>query len=213
MRLFFLTLFVVTIISSGLLAGSPPIVPNPKLTPGDVLPVSKEDICVVGYTKLVRDVPEKVKKQVYRMYGITHHAPHEYEVDHLISLELGGSNSPKNLWPESYLTAPWNARTKDALENRLHSMVCKGEIDLTKAQQEIAKDWIAAYKKYIGPEPKAAETPSARTTPAPSSAEVWVNTRSGIYFKAGDRYYGRTKEGKYMSESDARSKGFHAAKE
>jgi hypothetical protein len=71
---------------------SPPILPDPKLTPGDVLPVTKDDICVPGYTKKVRSVPEAVKRKAYAEYGITSHEPGEYEVDHLISLELGGSN-------------------------------------------------------------------------------------------------------------------------
>jgi len=70
-------------------------------------------------------------------------------VDHLISLELGGSNSIKNLWPEPY-TGDLNAHVKDKLENKLHSLVCNGDIDLKTAQQEIATDWVAAYIKYIG---------------------------------------------------------------
>ena len=63
--------------------------------------MTKSDICVPGYSKKVRNVPESVKKQAYAEYGITLHQPKEYEVDHLISLELGGSNSLKNLWPQS----------------------------------------------------------------------------------------------------------------
>ena len=41
---------------------------------------------------------------------------------------------------------------KDALEDRLPGMVCGGEISLETAQQELAGDWIAAYKKYFGTE-------------------------------------------------------------
>jgi hypothetical protein len=100
----------------------PPILPDPKLTPGAVLPVTKDDICVPGYTKKVRDVPQSVKDQVYAEYGITSHQPRQYEIDHLISLELGGSNSIKNLWPESLRTKPWNAHVKDQLKNRLHEL-------------------------------------------------------------------------------------------
>jgi hypothetical protein len=76
---------------------SPPIIPDPKLTPGDVLDVTKADICVSGYSKKVRNVPQAVKEQAYKEYGITHRAKDEYEVDHLISLELGGSNSQEPL--------------------------------------------------------------------------------------------------------------------
>ena len=73
-------------------------------------------------------------------------------MDHLISLELGGSNGTANLWPEPY-DIVWNARVKDKLENRLHKMVCAGQIDLPIAQKAIAKNWIAAYQRYEGPEP------------------------------------------------------------
>ena len=116
----------------------PPILPDPKLTPGDALDVTIADISVPGYTKKVRNVPEEVKRRVYAEYGILTHAPREYEVDHLIPLEIGGSNSIKNLWPQSYITQPWNAHVKDVLENRLHVLVCSGKLDLKTAQQEIA---------------------------------------------------------------------------
>lgn len=126
-----------------------PLLPDPKLTPGATLPVTRADICVPGYTQKVRNVPLAVKKQVYAEYGIPSHKPGDYEVDHLISLELGGSNSVKNLWPQSYRTQPWNARVKDALENEMHDEVCRGRLDLATAQHDIATDWIAAYKKYF----------------------------------------------------------------
>src|SRR5262252_6985734 len=129
---------------------SSPIVPDPAKTPGDTLAVTKADICVPGYSKKVRNVPESVKKQAYAEYGITSHAPREYEVDHLISLELGGSNSLRNLWPQSYETQPYNAHVKDRLENKLHKMVCEGAIDLRTAQRAIATDWIGTYRKYVG---------------------------------------------------------------
>ena len=77
-----------------------PIVPDPKLTPGGTFDVSVRDICVPGYTKKVRSVPAEMKGEVYEEYGVTSHNPGDYEVDHLIPLELGGSNSIKNLWPE-----------------------------------------------------------------------------------------------------------------
>ncbi len=123
--------------------------PNPSLTPGDVLAVTTSDICVPGYSSKVRNVPEFVKNQVYLEYGILSHAPGAYEVDHLVSLELGGSNSIKNLWPEPY-TGDWNAHVKDKLENKLHDLVCSGSLDLTTAQHDIAADWMTAYLKYVG---------------------------------------------------------------
>jgi hypothetical protein len=126
--------------------------PDPRLTPGDVLEVSQADICAHGYTKLVRDVPVAVKRQAYKEYGRAKVKDRCCEVDHLIPLELGGSNRLKNLWPEPY-DIEWNAKVKDRLENRLHAMVCAGEMDLPAAQRAIATDWVAAYKLYIAQSP------------------------------------------------------------
>ena len=40
--------------------------------------------------------------------------------------------------------------------------------------------------------------------------QVWVNTKTGAYHCEGTKYYGKTKAGEYMLESDAKAKGFHA---
>jgi hypothetical protein len=197
----------------------PPILPDPKLTPGATLPVTKDDICVPGYTQKVRDVPKSVKNQVFAEYGITSHQPRQYEIDHLVSLELGGSNSIKNLWPQSYRTKSWNARVKDRLENRLHELVCSGQLDLATAQRDIATDWIAAYKRYFHTDQPLsashAHGAGSASPPAPSvggTGQVWVNTASGKYFRPGSRYYGHTKQGRYMSEAEAIKAGYTAAK-
>lgn len=123
-----------------------PLLPDPKLTPGDTLPVTKDQLCVPGYAGKTRNVSEAMKRAVYAEYGITT-PPGQTEIDHLISLELGGSNDIKNLWPESYLTQPWNARVKDALEDVLHADVCAGTITLQDAQAQIRSNWIDAYKR------------------------------------------------------------------
>jgi hypothetical protein len=126
-----------------------PIVQNMTLTPGVVdQNATTELICLAGYSGSVRNVSKSTKRKVFLEYGIDPKSD-KFEIDHLISLELGGSNDIKNLWPQSYTTKPWNAHVKDKLENHLHRMVCDGIITLETAQKEIATDWIGAYKKYI----------------------------------------------------------------
>ena len=135
-----------------------PILPNSVMTPGDINPNSTLDkVCSVGYTKTVRHVSQSKKDHVYELYGITK-VSGQYEVDHLISLELGGSNSMRNLWPQSYFTETWNARVKDGLEHALNRMVCDGKISLEEAQRAIATDWIAAYCKYTNKLPASCDT-------------------------------------------------------
>jgi hypothetical protein len=79
------------------------ILPDPKLTPGDAFTVTVQDLCVPGYTKKVRNVPAEMKREFYEEYGITSRGTGDFEADHLIPFELGGSNSIKNLLPESRL--------------------------------------------------------------------------------------------------------------
>jgi hypothetical protein len=119
--------------------------PDPDCTPGAIFPDATLGlICTPGYTKGVRLVPEQVKNEVYAEYGIASRAPGEYEVDHLISLELGGSNDIANLWPEAASPQP-GFHQKDQLENTLHKEVCSGATTLQQAQLEIATDWLARY--------------------------------------------------------------------
>ena len=119
--------------------------PDPKLTPGATLPVAAMDVCRPGYSAKVRNVPATIKTAVYKEYGMAaDKVPCPCEVDHLISLELGGSNDPKNLWPEPY-SGSLGAREKDKLENYLHRRVCNGKISLQDAQGAIKKDWVKAY--------------------------------------------------------------------
>jgi hypothetical protein len=101
---------------------------------------------VKGYAKSVRNVPVSVKNQAYKEYGIYHHTTGQYEVDHLVSLELGGSNDISNLWPEAASPKP-GFHEKDQVENYLHDQVCSGKIALRTAQAEIATNWLTIYNR------------------------------------------------------------------
>jgi hypothetical protein len=105
-------------------------------------------ICRRGYTRTVRppeSVTEPEKLASMKAYG-EDRSPHAYEYDHLISLELGGApNDTGNLWPEPGASP----NPKDRLEDRLHAMVCDGSMTLRAAQREIARDWVAAYRKQF----------------------------------------------------------------
>jgi hypothetical protein len=111
---------------------------------GVALAVSRTRVCTSGYASGARMSRMREKSDVYARYGVTW-VPYAHEVDHLISLELGGSNAIRNLWPEPY-AGRWGARTKDVLENRLHDLVCEGRLALRSAQRQEAWDWVAAYR-------------------------------------------------------------------
>ena len=122
--------------------------PEPSLTPGVAAAVNRDQICRSTHPKN-RIVPASLQRRVFEEYGISGAPTRAYEVDYLITPALGGADDIRNLWPQSYSSAVWNARVKDALEDRLHDLVCDGRLDLATAQRDISSDWIAAYKKYF----------------------------------------------------------------
>jgi hypothetical protein len=132
--------------------------PDPTCTPGATDPHVTQatlttTICRAGgYTRTVRP-PESVtsveKNTALAAYAGT--APtSSYELDHLVSLELGGSpNSPRNLWPEP---SP-SPNPKDKLESALHDLVCSNRMPLADAQNDISGDWTATYRQVLGHDP------------------------------------------------------------
>lgn len=130
---------------TAMLNAADPILPDPGLTPGDIDPTTTvEKVCTPGYSDLVRNVSKEIRRKVFANYHRSMLDMGKYEVDHLISLSLGGSNDIKNLWPQSYDTE-WNARIKDKLETRLHRELCNGTITIKEAQDAVAYDWIGTY--------------------------------------------------------------------
>lgn len=138
-------------------------VPNRRLTPGALNPAVtqntiRQTICARGYSKSIRppeQYTERLKRRGVRQYGYADLRLRDYEEDHLVSLELGGSpTSPRNLWPQPHhVIGGWGSYAKDRLEDRLHTLVCRRRLPLEEAQRAIATDWIAAYRRYVGPTP------------------------------------------------------------
>ena len=121
---------------------------NPQVTQQTIL----STICVPGWTSTIRppvSYTNKLKSQ--QIQG----NPKDYEEDHFVSLEIGGSpTDPANLWPESYTTQVGGqtvgARQKDVVETYLHGLVCSNQMTLANAQAIILKDWYAAYLDIKG---------------------------------------------------------------
>ena len=127
--------------------------PDPACTPGALSPDVTQDtidttICVPGYSTRVRpptSYTSPLERQLLSAYGQPGASPAAYELDHLISLELGGApRAVANLWPETY-AGDLNARQKDAVENYLHRQVCDGALTLSDAQRLIATDWVSVF--------------------------------------------------------------------
>jgi hypothetical protein len=127
--------------------------PDPQCSPGAIFPnVTKDQVCTPGYSSSVRNVSQSTKNKVFEEYGLppTGHQPGEFEVDHIISLELGGSNDISNLWPEAAEPRP-GYHEKDRVENYLHDQICSGVIRLEQAQQKISSNWLDIYNQLQNP--------------------------------------------------------------
>jgi hypothetical protein len=124
-------------------------IPDPRLTPGATRPVNANDVCTVSYSDDARLLPASIQHRVLQEYGVAGAQTQGYELDYLISPQLGGTDDISNLWPEPDSATGWNADAKDALEGRLHQLVCQGKINLATAQRDLATDWISAYKQYF----------------------------------------------------------------
>ena len=125
------------------------LLPDPRCTPGSTDPaVTQTDIrstiCRYGYTKAVRPPFTRTERFKYKIAYPAYGTPElkRTELDHLVPLELGGSNDATNLWPE----APGSPNIKDDVERTLNHAVCDGKVTLAAAQQAIASNWTTAEK-------------------------------------------------------------------
>lgn len=120
--------------------------PVASLTPGAVADLNAAALC--AGERPSRALTPAVREQVLSAYGMRGVAGDTYELDALITPELGGTAARENVWPQRYGSS-WNAHVKDALENLLAARVCRGELPLEVAQRALADDWIASYKRYF----------------------------------------------------------------
>jgi hypothetical protein len=134
-------------------------------------------ICVSGWTDTVRppeDYTENLKRQQMIAYGDANPIS-DYEEDHFIPLELGGSpTSPLNLWPEPGASP----NPKDAVEDAARAAVCDGRMSLAAAQHAMATNWIA-FGQQLGA--GAASAPAASSPPSGESTATPSCTVTGSY--------------------------------
>lgn len=144
--------------------------PDPTCTPGAINPtITAEVLQNPNFTtKCVRShaTTDQQKAKTYQFYGIEHPdnnsgGTQTCELDHLISLELGGADTLDNIWPQC---GPSNValserffKRKDAVENFLAKQVKEGKISLIDAQRGIASDWTQFLAAAEGCESGACE--------------------------------------------------------
>lgn len=94
----------------------------------------------------------------------------------------------------------------------------KAAKEKSKAESKAAESSSAAATSTKAEETHASaaarshhEANTQSATP-PSPGMVWVNTSTHVYHKAGSKWAGHTKNGKWMSEADAQAAGYKAAR-
>ena len=160
--------------------------PIPGAHPGSIDPVVtqaniRSTICKGGWTEPHLRPPvsqtDPFKYDVaYPAYGTPQ--SEKTELDHLVPLELGGSNDATNLWPEY----PASPNPKDKVENALNAAVCDGRVSLAAAQQAIAFDWMTAEKRFgIGPVVSGGSAPASTKPLCTATAAPANDGYSGDY--------------------------------
>jgi len=146
------------------------LLPDPLCTPGAINPTVTAEVlrdpsfrtaCVRGHATSAGQ-----KNSTYGLYGIDH-PDHNIgqtqtcELDHLISLELGGADTVDNIWPQcgpsDKVLSERFFKRKDAVENFLAKQVREGRMSLADAQRGIATDWTQFLAASEGCEGAACE--------------------------------------------------------
>jgi hypothetical protein len=138
--------------SSDAHAQPPGILPAPVLTPGAIRATNAAEICQDRRTAQYRHWSRARDDRILAEYGLPAGPHPDFEIDHLISLDLGGADDDANLWtePRRSIEPLWNAERKDRLEWHMADLVCSGQLDLQVAQEAIRANWVEAYERYVG---------------------------------------------------------------
>ena len=136
--------------------------PDRILTPGSVDPgATTAQLCTPTYLGTVALSSDVDRQETFLRYGLPYPtAQDRFRLDHAVPVEIGGDNSAANLWPMPVSADV--ADRKNALAVRLHDLVCAGTVPLGTAQQDVATDWYAAWRRYV------VEISPSQGTPTPS---------------------------------------------
>ena len=107
--------------------------------------------------------------------------------------------------------APAPAPAPAAAKADMQTFVCKDGSTMSAASSKGACSGRKGIDQQATAKAAAGAKPAATAAPSGGAGKVWANEDSKIYHCPGTRFYGTTKNGKYMSEADAKAAGMHGA--
>jgi hypothetical protein len=128
--------------------------PNSLLTPGVVATTNLAAVCALPrhihglFSRHNKQIPLDQQQAVFTAYKIPPLRQNNYGLDLLIPIQLGGAITPANIWPMNPMHGSVSFHEKEILNQRMHTLVCHGEMPLAKAQQEMARDWVGLWITY-----------------------------------------------------------------
>jgi hypothetical protein len=105
-------------------------IPDPRVTPGEVVSTDRALACAQGRTP--RPWMVDVARDIFALYGVPWAERHNYELDHLIPRCLGGADEMANLWPQPLAEAV----RKDRVERAVCHAVCDSQTMSIEAAQQ-----------------------------------------------------------------------------
>jgi len=122
--------------------------PDLRLTPGAIATGDTAAVCRQRRRLGPPEISPASRAAVYREYGDTTSArQHDYRMDYLVPLNLGGAPVTANLWPAAIRGVGFYQ--KDQLDHIMHELVCQRSLTLAQAQRQVRLNWYATWLKYV----------------------------------------------------------------
>ncbi len=122
--------------------------PRPGLTPGAIATRNTAAVCDLPDHTGNSTIPAATQAAVFQAYGITNpQVQTKYDIDYLVPLFLGGADKTANMWPAALKGTGFFEKIQ--LDHVLRDLVCHRTLPLVTAQQDLERNWYAAWLRFV----------------------------------------------------------------